>query len=525
MKSSTVRAVASVVALLMILGAAGFAIVLFTEEDEGLNGQGSSSTPTSTPTPQQGSSEPPEPDLEEFYTQQLEWEPCRDGFQCSTLTVPVDYRDPGGETFELAVLKDNADNPDARVGSLVVNPGGPGAPGTSYAESSTFAFRDVLRERFDIVGFDPRGTGESGPVDCLSDEELDAFLAADPDPDDEAEAAAFEADLADFHRGCVENSGKLVGHVTTIEAARDMDVLRAALGEATLTYFGASYGTKLGATYADLFPDKVGRLVLDGAVDLAIDSRQLSLEQAGGFETALRAYVENCVESTDSCFLGDSVEEGLDRIRAFIDDVEDEPLSTDLGRDLQVGNAFYGIVAPLYNRDYWSILSQALQTAFDGDATLLLRLSDLYASRDDDGSYTDNSAEAIYAINCLDDPYSIAPEDVEAQIAEFEEASPTFGRVFAWGLVGCRGIQVESSEKPRTIRAEGAAPIVVVGTTRDPATPYEWAVSLADQLESGVLVSRDGDGHTAYNSGNDCVDEALESYLVDGTVPEDGLSC
>lgn len=526
MRSSTVRAVASLLALLMILGAAAVAIVVFTDDDGGgLNGDGPVATPTSTPTPQPGSSDPPKPDLQEFYTQQLEWESCRGGFQCTTLTVPVDYRDPAGETIELAVLKDSADIPSARVGSLVVNPGGPGAPGTSYAESSTFAFRDVIRERFDIVGFDPRGAGESSPVDCLSDDELDGFLAADPDPDDAAEGEAYEAALAEFHEGCAEKSGDVIGHVTTIEAARDMDVLRAALGEAKMLYFGASYGTKLGATYADLFPDKVGRLVLDGAVDLAADSRQLSLDQAGGFETALRAYVENCVESTDSCFLGDSVDEGLARISSFIDDVEAEPMPTDLGRDLAVGNAFYGIVAPLYNRDYWSILSQALQAAFDGDATLLLRLSDLYSSRNDDGSYSDNSMEAIYAINCLDDPYSIPAEEVDAQIAEFEEVSPTFGRVFAWGLVGCRGIQVKSSEKPRTVRAEGAAPIVVVGTTRDPATPYKWAVSLADQLESGVLVSRDGDGHTAYNSGNDCIDEAIESYLVDGTVPEDGLSC
>ena len=524
MKGSTVRAVASLVVLLMILGGAGAAIVLLSDEDSSING-GPAATPTATPTPQPGASEPPKPDLGQFYAQQLEWEPCRSGFECATLTVPLDYRDPDGETIELAVLKDSADDPGARVGSLVVNPGGPGAPGTGYAENSSLAFRDVLRERFDIVGFDPRGAGDSAPVDCLSDPELDEFLAADPDPDDAAEIDALEEDLAEFHEGCVENSGEIVAHVTTIEAARDMDVLRAALGEAQMLYFGASYGTKLGATYADLFPDKVGRLVLDGAVDLAISSRQLSLEQAGGFETALRAYVENCIESTDSCFLGDSVDEGLERIRTFIDDVEAEPLQTDLDRDLQVGNAFYGIVAPLYNRDYWTILSQGLQTAFDGDGTLLLRLADLYSSREDDGSYADNSSEAIYAVNCLDDPYSIPPEEVPAQIPEFEEVSPTFGRVFAWGLMGCRGIQVESSEEPRRVRAAGAAPIVVIGTTRDPATPYEWAVSLADQLESGVLVSRDGDGHTAYNSGNDCVDEAVEAYLVDGRVPEDGLSC
>ncbi len=303
-----------------------------------------------------------------------------------------------------------------------------------------------------------------------------------------------------------------------------MDVIRAILGESTLTYFGASYGTKLGATYADLFPERVGRFVLDGAVDLSISSRQLSLEQAEGFETALRAYVENCIESTESCFLGDDVDAGVARISEFVDEVDTQALPTSSGRELEVGNAFYGIVAPLYNADYWYVLSAALQAGFEGDGSALLELSDLYTSRGADG-YDDNSAEAIYAINCLDDPYAISADEVPAQIPEFEQASPTFGAVFAWGLIGCSGIQVESTEKPLTVRGEGAAPIVVVGTTRDPATPYRWAEAMAEQLESGVLVSRDGDGHTGYNSGNVCVDEALEAYLIEGTVPEDGLTC
>ena len=305
-----------------------------------------------------------------------------------------------------------------------------------------------------------------------------------------------------------------------------MDVLRAALGESQMLYFGASYGTKLGATYADLFPDKVGRMVLDGAVDLSIDARQLSLEQAGGFEVALRSYVQNCVDEGD-CFLGDTVDDGLgtdpgpDRRHR-----RGAAADRDRTAALEVGNAFYGLVAPLYNRDYWSILDQALEMALDdGDGTLLLRLSDFYESRNDDGTYSDNSAEAILAINCLDDPYSVTADQVPDQIPAFEEASPTFGDVFAWGLVSCHGVQAQATETAGTIDAAGAAPIVVVGTTRDPATPYQWAVHLADQLESGVLVSRDGDGHTGYNSGNDCVDEAVEDYLVDGTVPQDGLEC
>jgi pimeloyl-ACP methyl ester carboxylesterase len=521
------RLIAALVAFALV-AVAVFAVAQALTSD-GADGEGAKAdaTPTlaPTPTPQPGSSEPPAPDLASFYSQQLSWESCRGAFECATLSVPVDYADPAGDTIDLALLKDPADEPSDRVGSLVVNPGGPGAPGTSYAENSSFAFREVIRQDFDIVGFDPRGTGGSDPVDCVSDAELDAQVAADPDPETPEEGQELQQSYEDFFQGCVDNSDSLVGHVTTVEAARDMDVLRAALGETQLLYFGASYGTKLGATYADLFPDKVGRLVLDGAVDLSIDSRQLSLEQAGGFEVALRSYVQACVDD-GGCFLGDTLDEGLGTIQDLIADVDEQPLPTSLGdRELAVGNAFYGLVAPLYNREYWSILDQALGQALDGDGTLLLRLSDLYESRNDDGTYSDNSAEAILAISCLDDPYSITADQVPAEIPAFEKASPTFGDVFAWGLMGCHGVQTKASEPAPDVDAAGAAPIVVIGTTRDPATPYQWAVHLADQLESGVLVSRDGDGHTGYNAGNECVDEAVEDYLVSGTVPTDGLEC
>jgi pimeloyl-ACP methyl ester carboxylesterase len=497
----------------------------FAQDDPTKSDGDSAPTMAPTPTPQPGSSEPPMADLASFYAQELTWESCRRHFECATLTVPIDYQDAGGETIELALLKDPADKPGERVGSLVVNPGGPGAPGTSYAENASLAFRDVLRDDFDIVGFDPRGTGDSDPVDCISDADLDAFVAADPNPDSPEEAQEFQEFYESFHEGCLQNSDSLIGHVTTVEAVRDMDVLRAALGESQMLYFGASYGTKLGATYADLFPDKVGRMVLDGAVDLSIDSRQLSLEQAGGFEVALRSYVQSCVDDGD-CILGDSVDEGLDTIQDLISGTEEDPLPTQMNRPLEVGNAFYGLIAPLYNRDYWPFLDQALEMAIDdGDGSLLLQLSDIYESRNDDGTYSDNSAEAILAINCLDDPFSVTADEVPDQIPAFEEASPTFGDVFAWGLVGCHGVQAQATEADVEIDGAGAAPIVVVGTTRDPATPYQWAVHLADQLQSGVLVSRDGDGHTGYNSGNECVDEAIEDYLVGGSVPQDGLEC
>lgn len=481
-------------------------------------------TPSPTTPPPATVTEAPDEGLSELYAQRIDWQPCEldDEQDCGFLTVPVDYAEPEGETIELALLRVPATG--ARVGSLVVNPGGPGAPGTTYASLSRQVFREPLLQGYDIVGFDPRGTGRSAPVDCLSDAELDAYLAIDPTPDTADEVVAYEDGVLSFGEKCVEGSGPVVGHVTTIEAARDMDVLRSALGEEQLAYFGASYGTKLGATYAELFPDRVGRFVLDGAVDVSISGEQLGLEQAAGFETALRAYVQNCLDSTDNCFLGDTVDEGLATIRGLLDDIDEQPLPAG-DRELTVGNAFYGIITPLYNRDYWFLLSTALSSALDGQGSALMNLADAYASRNPDGSYADNSVEANYSINCLDDPGAAAFDEVPSTYADYEEASPTFGRVFAWSATTCRGIDVTSSEAPLTIDGEGAAPILVLGTTRDPATPFRWAEALAAQLDSGVLVERDGDGHTAYNAGNGCIDGIVEDYLLDGDVPADGAAC
>ncbi len=529
MRRATTVVVAGVIVVALVLGGAvatGLVLAGHGEEPTA-----STATPGGSPSPMP--SDPaaadvaPDPALADFYAQQLDWGPCDDPTQtdpieCATLRAPVDYAEPDASTIDLALLRVPAS--DDPIASMVVNPGGPGAPGTSYAAAATQVFGRALTAHLDVVGFDPRGTGGSDPVDCLDDEQLDDYVAQDPDPDTVAEGAALEQAQRDFFAGCVARSGPLLGHVTTVEAARDLDLLRSALGESRLTYFGASYGTKLGATYAELFPDRVGRLVLDGAVDVSLSSRELSLGQAGGFETALRAYVSRCTDEIDGCFLGDSLEQGLGTITTLLDEIEADPLPTGDGRDLTVGRAFYGVVAPLYNRDYWPLLDQSLRTALAGDGTGLLTLADAYSSRGPDG-YTDNSLEALYAINCLDDPAAVGAAEVPEAVPAFQEVSPTFGEVFAWGLVGCEGIQVRRSEPEPEIDAAGAAPILVVGTTRDPATPYEWAVSLADQLDSGVLLTRDGDGHTGYGAGNACVDTTVEDYLLSGTVPEDGRRC
>jgi pimeloyl-ACP methyl ester carboxylesterase len=512
------RFVAAVTVVLLVALIAGTALVV-------TRGSGSDAGGPTPVAPSGGppAAQPPSAALARFYSQSLAWSGCGDGNDCASLTVPLDYRNPAGATIKLHLLK--VPPSGSRIGSLVVNPGGPGAAGTSYAAGKGTYFGDALLAHFDVVGFDPRGTGQSSPVECLDDHAFNAYLSSDPDPRTPTQVAQFRRQQQRLARGCVRMSGALAGHVSTVESARDMDILRAALGESRMSYFGASYGTELGATYAQLFPQRVGRFVLDGAVDPSLGTRASVLQQAAGFQTALDAYAANCVQSSVGCFLGKTVPDVQRTISAVLDRMSRKPLPTSDGRELTAGNAFYGIAATLYDRGYWILLSSALRSALGGDGTLLMKLADAYAHRNADGSFQDNFLEAYYDISCVDDPYSIPYSRVPAQFPAFEKASPVFGRVYAWGLTSCDGFTPRSDEKVPTIHARGALPIVVIGTTRDPATPYRWAVALAQQLDSGVLIRRDGDGHTGYHQGNSCVDDAVDSYLVSGIVPASGLSC
>ncbi len=512
--------VAVALVLVVVLGAGSALLAFNSTTSTPASRGGPTAVPLSSGAP---TTRPPDPGLASFYSQELRWTDCNSGDQCTKLTVPLDYARPAGGTIALNVLKVPAGDPESRLGSLVVNPGGPGEPGASYAVQGSFG--QPLRDHFDIVGFDPRGTGSSSPVDCLSNTDLDSYLAEDPDPTTPAELAVFKAGQQAIASGCAQLSGAVAGHVSTVESARDMDILRAALGDARLTYLGASYGTKLGATYAQLFPHRVGRFVLDGALDLTLSTRQQTIQQAAGFQKALDSYAANCVNADIGCFLGKTVPDVLQTISDLVAGITAKPLPAQDGRVLTGGNAFSGIAVTLYSRNYWVLLSSALRAALGGDGSQLLRLADAYTARNADGTYANNSMEAFYDISCVDDPSSIPFSRVPAQFPAFEKASPVFGRVFAWGLTSCRGFTPRSDQPVPTVHAKGAAPIVVIGTTRDPATPFQWAVAMAHQLDSGVLVRRDGDGHTGYQTGNPCVDNAVESYLVSGVVPADNTSC
>jgi pimeloyl-ACP methyl ester carboxylesterase len=461
------------------------------------------------------------PGLESFYEQEVAWEDC-DGGDCATLTVPIDYEQPDGATIELALLKVPAGN--SKEGSLVVNPGGPGASGVDYARQAGMAVSDEVREQYDIVGFDPRGVARSAPIECFDDAEMDEYLGSDPSPDNAAEEDAAEELLKSFAEACEANGGELLGHVSTVEVAKDMDVLRAALGEDQLDYLGASYGTLIGATYAQLFPANVGRFVLDGAVDPTMSSLEMGLDQAAGFEQATREYVQSCVDEGD-CPLGDDVDSGMEGLRAFLDELDANPipLEGDAAGELTEGWGVLGIILAMYDEAAWPILTQALRAAQDGDATILMFLANLYARRSADGTYEGNIMQVITAVNCLD--RGAEPErDPDDVLRQYQDVAPTFGKYFA-GEGACAYWPETAQTVLEDYSAQGAAPIVVIGTTRDPATPYGWAESLAETLSSGVLVTYDGDGHTAYGRSNECVDEAVDAYLTEGTVPEDGLTC
>ncbi|WP_432123934.1 alpha/beta hydrolase [Streptomyces sp. C10-9-1] len=469
----------------------------------------------------------PAADLEPYYTQKLAWRDCGvPGFQCATMKAPLDYDDADGDSIDLAVARKKATGPGGRIGSLLVNPGGPGGSAIGYLQAyAGIGYPAPVRARYDMVAVDPRGVARSEPVECLTGPQMDAYTQVDQTPDDGTEAAELTTAFKDFAAGCEQRSGAILPHVSTVEAARDMDILRAVLGDEKLHYVGASYGTFLGATYAELFPDRTGRLVLDGALDPSLPAEELNRDQTAGFETAFQAFARDCIGQPD-CPLGTtSVADATQRLKDFFAEVDARPVPTGETRELGESLATTGVIAAMYDEGAWPQLRSALAAAMAGDGAPLLAMADSYYERSPDGTYA-NLMFANAAVNCLDLPAAFtSTEQVEKAVPAFEKASPVFGKGFAYASLNCGFWPEEATGTAHRIEAEGAAPIVVVGTTRDPATPYKWAEALADQLSSGTLLTYEGDGHTAYGRGSDCIDTAINTYLLEGTAPEDGTRC
>ena len=475
------------------------------------------------PTPAVASPKPPA-GLARYYDQKLDWHSCGDN-ACAWLRVPLDYAHPRGRSIKIGVLKVAATDQAHRLGALVVNPGGPGASGMNFALYGAGGyFRSALTSRYDIVGFDPRGVGQSAPIDCGDTAQTDAMVNSDPAPRTASQWKQAVKTARAYMERCVQLSGAVAKHVSTVEAARDMDILRAALGDSRLHYFGASYGTFLGATYASLFPKRVGRMVLDGALDPSLSTTQMAVQQAQGMQVALDAYVADCVAG-GSCPLGSTTKAATARVGALLDEVRKHPLPTGTSRPLTAGLMTLGVWQPLYVKSDWPNLTAAFAEVIDQrSGSKFLAMADTYIGRGSQG-YSDNSLAAQTAVNCLDEGDPMTWQQARTMTKRFLKASPTFGRAFAPMPASCEFYPVHHHQAPRAIRAKGAPPIVVIGTTRDPATPLRWAKALAGELDSGVLVTRDGDGHTAYSQGNQCINDTVENYLVKGTVPRNGLAC
>ena len=466
--------------------------------------------------------------LEKFYKQKVSWAPCKDDakMQCANVKVPLDYKKPGGKAITVAMAKLPAKG-GKPIGSLFVNPGGPGESGIDLVSRADKSFSKDVIDKYDIIGFDPRGVGSSTPVDCIDNRELGKILDSDIDTSTEAGRKARKAQARQIAKGCKDKSGELLAHVGTEPAARDMDVMRGLVGDEKLNYLGFSYGTSLGGMYADIFPKKVGRMVLDGAANPQQSFLPSTYTQMLSFEKSFERYAERCVKA-GNCSLGPSVDAAKKKMRALLDQARVKPFKTsDPNRPLNQAMLHSAVISLLYEDRTWSVFNQALdQLIKQNDGSLFLKVFDATSSREGDGN-KGNRAEAYWAINCAD--YAQESEaDYLKYANKLKREAVVFGSFSAEDDIAmhvCAELPYHPKANPGPYRAKGSAPIVVIGTRHDPATPHHWAQALHKSLSNSVLLTWEGDGHTAYGRGSSCIGSAVDKYLLTGEVPKDGLVC
>ncbi len=480
---------------------------------------GETTAPPSTDAP--AGDDPGDEQVGGFVPAPLVWFDERDGVDSTFLEVPIDYGDPDGQTMELYLARHRATDPANRIGTLLVNPGGPGFGGSDFAFFAPQVFEPILVERFDILGWDPRGTGSSEPaIDCIDDYDT-YFGSTDVTPDSDEERQQIVALAADFAGECVRNNKAIIEHVGTNNAVRDMEIIRRALGEETISYFGFSYGSELGATWATMFPARVRAAVLDGAADPAADSLESGLQQYAAFEDALEVFLARCTDDPECVFHnGGDAEGAFDRLMAELDE---QPLPGPDGR-IDVGRnvATTAVIQAMYSETYWRTLARALTSAQAGDGSGLLELHDSYYQRYPDGTYG-NELEAFQSISCADSAERLTVEEEDALAPRFTEVAPRLAPEGSSGGYFCTFFP--PAIDPRIeITGAGAGPIVVIGTTGDTATPLESTRRMAETLEDGRLVIVEADQHTGY-SVNQCVRDVVSDYLVDLVAPEFGTEC
>ncbi len=478
------------------------------------------------PEPARTSLPAPSPALAKLYNQEPDWTGCGDNVQCASVEAPLDWDDPTGPTISLALSRRLADD-TTPLGSLVVNFGGPGVAGAAALQANPNSVATpAVRAHYDLVSFDPRGTGRSAPLDCLSDRQLDDFLAFTPSTDAAQAQTQLASEAAGLARACQAKDGRDLPFLATRYAVKDLDLIRSVLDERKLNYLGYSYGTLLGARYADEFPSNVGRFVLDGALDPANSYDALVLGQAAGMDAALRRYVEACLAGrAGKCPLSGGVDQAMRQVGTLLAAVWARPFATDTSRPLTGSLALTGIIAAMYSDSSWEELTSALTQAERRDGSGLLALADRYNDRTNTGRYVTNLSEAYWAITCSDYPMATDQATLATEAQRIEAAAPTLGPYFTDGDLSCAGWPVKAPAAPQPVRAEGSGPIVVIGTTHDPATPYSWARALAGQLAAGRLLTYEGTGHTAYGRGSRCITSAVETYLLQGTPPPVGTRC
>ena len=455
----------------------------------------------------------------------LVWSSCTAPFECATVRVPIDYAHPANGSIALALIRLPSTDPGTRIGDLVTNPGGPGGSGVEFVRDEAWAvFGPRLRASFDIVGFDPRGVGLSSPIECVDGATMDRLNALDPVPDSTDELTALVDGAKTFDAGCVAHSGPLLPFMSTIDAAKDLEQIRLALGDPKLTYLGFSYGTFLGSTYANLYPDRVRALVLDGAVDATLPADGLVEAQAQSFADAFSRFLADCASRPDCPFYNRGHPGPVyDALMARIDAAPLPAPALGNARQVGPGEALTGVVAALYDRGAWPILAHALALAQAGDGSILLELADRLNERGPDGTYPNVSA-ANTAVTCADFTASTDLATYDALAHELGTRNPRFGEASVYLGLNCAFWPFHPSHDPVAPVARGAPPILVIGTTGDPATPYAWAVTLARELTSGVLLTRNGEGHTAYGRSS-CVTGLVDTYLLTLAVPKAGTVC
>ena len=454
-------------------------------------------------------------------TAKARWTDCGKGFQCATISVPKDYDDLTAGFLDLSLIRLPASDPADRIGSLIVNPGGPGGSGVEFVRAGSRIFPKAIRQRFDLVGFDPRGVNSSSAVRCIDD--LDGLADVDPSPDDAKELATLVAQGHEYADACADRNAALLPYLSTAAVVEDLDQIRAAVGDELLTYVGFSYGTLIGSMYADRHPDRIRAMVLDGAIDPSLSETAFRTGQAKAFEASLGRFFAWCAAKRSCAFHeAGKTRQAFDALMAKIDK---KPLKIQRyagRRRVGSGLAFSAVLGAMYDRGSWPSLAFALYAAKNGDGRYLVAISDPFRGRKPDGEYS-NQSDAYFSNTCLDFPVSTDVAGFQDLADTLRSVAPHF-RAAAYNDLPCLFWPVPPQRTPAVATGHGAPPIVVVGSTGDPATPYAWAKALSTQLESAVLVTRRGDGHTGY-AFSTCVQKAVDTYLLDGTAPKDGLVC